>query len=53
MSYASSGLKIQSKTYEKFTSDLRICKAGAELLKTSDPKAVLNEIAKNMLLLHN
>ena len=53
MSYASSGLKIQNEIYEKFASDLRICKTGADLLKTSNPKTILNEVSKNILLLHN
>jgi len=53
MSYASAGLKQENRQYEKFASDLRICKTGADLLSTSNPKELLNEISKNMLLIHN
>lgn len=44
MSYALSGLKKYGRTFEKFTSDLFMCKLGAEVQKTSNPTTIYQDL---------
>jgi Zn-dependent M16 (insulinase) family peptidase len=53
MSYASAGLRDYKKTYEKFSSDMSICRLGSELLRISSPKTVLDNVSEKLFLLHN
>jgi Zn-dependent M16 (insulinase) family peptidase len=53
MSYSSSGLREYKKIYEKFSSDMSICRLGSELLRISSPKTVLDNVSEKLFLLHN
>lgn len=53
MSYAASGVKDYKKTYESFKADMFICNLGSEILKTTSPKDILNDVGEKLYILHN
>jgi hypothetical protein len=52
ISMAQSGLKPNFKEHDRFKYDMFLCHFGAEILKTSDPKAILTAIGEKLSLLH-
>jgi hypothetical protein len=52
ISIAQSGLKKNLREHDRFKYDMFLCNYGAELLKTGDPKVILNNIGEKLNLLH-
>lgn len=48
MSYASAGLKQFARNNEKLSSDIFLCQMGAEVLNTSNPKNIYNDLIVNL-----
>ena len=46
------GLKKNLRDHDRFKYDMFLCNYGAEILKTSDPKLILSNIAEKLNLLH-
>ena len=50
--YASSGLLEHRMIFNGFKSDMKICNLGSEIMKTSSPKNILNDLAEKFFLMH-
>jgi hypothetical protein len=46
-SYATSGLKAYARSFEKLRSDIFFIQYASEILKTSDPKVLINDAIQN------
>jgi len=53
MDYASSGISEYKMLYSGFKSDMKFCSLGTDIMKTSSPKELLNDLAQKFYLMHN
>lgn len=53
MEYSSAGILEFKQIYSSFKSDMKLCNLGTDLMKTSSPKELLDDIAQKFYIMHN
>lgn len=48
MSYSNSGLRAHCKSFEALNSDMFFCQLGQEMLKTTNPRPVIQDAVMNL-----